>query len=408
MASRRIVILGTGFAGFSFLRKIDLHRYQVTVVSPRNHFLFTPLLPSTTVGTIEFRSIIEPVRTARQGVVYYQAECTAIDPQQRSITCAGTEGARTFPLGYDVLVLAVGAVNATFGIPGVREHALFLRELSDARAIRQKVIDCFERASLPGLPPDEQSRLLTIVIVGAGPTGVEFAAELHDFVVDDVRRHYPSVAAGVRIILLEARSQILSTFDETLSAYTQDYFRRQQIEVQTDQVITSVDDRQVFLRNCVPLPYGVLVWSTGNGPSALIESLPSPKEGGRVIVDNYFRADGTATIYAIGDCASIHGQRLPATAQVAQQEGVHLAKSLNREAAGGTPVPFRYRDLGMLAYIGGNKALADLSTVKGRGYLAFIFWRSAYLTRLVNLKNKILVVFDWLKTMVFGRDISRF
>jgi len=172
----RLVVLGTGFAAFSLVKDIDAERYEVVIVSPRNHFLFTPLLPSTTVGTIEFRSIIEPIRVARKGITFHQALCESIDFDSKTLHLRGAFRNTPFDLDYDLLVIGVGANSATFNIPGVEDHALFLKELPDARAIRQKIIENFERASQPRRSVERKKQLLHFVVVGGGPSGVEFAA----------------------------------------------------------------------------------------------------------------------------------------------------------------------------------------------------------------------------------------
>lgn len=404
-----LIILGTGFAGFSLLKDIDVDAYSIIVVSPRNHFLFTPLLPSTTVGTIEFRSIIEPVRTAREGIQYYQASCTGIDSDRQIISCENAHDDKEFQLWYDILVIAVGAESNTFGIPGVAEHALFLKELSDARSIRQRIIENFERASTPGISPEERKRLLHFFVVGGGPTGVEFAAEFHDFLDKDLRKWFSHLADEARITVLEVTNQLLSTFDAALREYTLKLFRRQRIEVRTNVIVKQVDQTEVVLEDGSRIPYGLLVWSTGIGPTAFVRSLPfATTQNSRIIVDRHLRIKGYSNIYALGDCATMEEINLPATSQVAQQEGRYLARLFNRYAEGKSTKPFHYRHLGMLAYVGSNRALADLTAVKGRGFGAWLFWRSTYLTKLVSWKNKILVVFDWLKTFIFGRDISRF
>src|ERR1043166_7816962 len=201
LRKQKLIVLGTGFAGFSLINDIDVNGYDVAIVSPRNHFLFTPLLPSTTVGTIEFRSIIESIRAARRDIQYYQADCRGIDPGQQSIRCEQVLDQATFTLHYDILVIAVGAAINTYGIPGVEEYAQFLKELSDARTIRQKIIDAFERASTPALPEAERKRLLHFVVVGGGPTGVEFAGEMHDFFVEDLCKIFPELMKDVCITL---------------------------------------------------------------------------------------------------------------------------------------------------------------------------------------------------------------
>ena len=226
---QKLIILGSGFASFSILKEIDTDLYDVIVVSPRNHFIFTPLLPSTTVGTIEFRSIIEPIRSAKEHITYYHAHCTAVDQETKTIHCKNALDANEFSLMFDILVIGVGAISNTFGIKGVEQYALFLKELSDARAIRQRIIENLERASTPNLQFEEHRRLLHFVVVGGGPTGVEFAAELHDFLTEDLVDSYPNVLADVSITLFEAGEALLSSFDATLSEYTVRNFQRQKM-----------------------------------------------------------------------------------------------------------------------------------------------------------------------------------
>lgn len=413
---KKIIVLGSGFAALSIVTRIDPRFFEVSVVSPRNHFLFTPLLPSTTVGTIEFRSIIEPVRTAKNVRAddkssgnFYQANCTSVSPSENAIECESVQNREKFKLDYDYLVIAVGAVNNTFGIPGVTEHALFLKELSDARVIRGRIIQNFEEASSPTVSLEERKRLLRFIVVGGGPTGVEFAAELNDLVREDLIKWYPRLVQDVEITLLEGTKQILSAFDSRLGEYAMKIFRRQSIDLRFNSPVKEVTKDSIILQDGTSISCGMVVWSTGIGPTDLIQSLPFRKgRGSRLLTDDYLRVGEARNIFTAGDCATPASQSIPATAQAAQQEGKYLAAQLNNIAKGKPPSPFKYRHLGMLAYIGSRRALADLPNVKGRGFGAFLFWRSAYLTRLVSLKNKVLVLFDWLKASVFGRDISSF
>lgn len=406
----RLLVLGTGFGAFSLLKEIDVKRYDVRIVSPRNHFLFTPLLPSTTVGTLEFRSIIEPIRVARKGARYYQAACVGVDFDLRTVQCQDAFDETPFELQYDILVIAVGSVNNTFGVPGVLEYALFLKELADARAIRQKLLECFEHASSsPKREPAELERMLRFVIVGGGPTGVEFAAELHDFVKEDLSRWFPDLTPYVRITLVDASKQILNTFDAALSEYTANHFQRAGIEVRTSSTVREVRKDTVVLHNGEEIHHALVVWSTGIGPSPLIKSIEKPKESfRRLLVDEYLQVFETMNVYALGDCAKVDGKDFPPTAQVAQQGGKYLGRALNQKAKGRLIKPFVYRHMGMLAYVGENKALADMKNLKGKGFSTWLFWRSAYLTKLVSTKNKILVLMNWMLTWIFGRDISRF
>lgn len=407
--NRNIIVLGSGFAAFSFLKKLNKSLFNTTVISKRNHFLFTPLLPQTTVGTIEFRSIIEPVRNL-QKICFVQAECKIIDIDNRSITCEDNDTKKTFRLNFDILVIAVGEVTNTYGIPGVYENALFLKELSDARNIRNRVIDCFENASLPDLNRAERAKYLTFVVCGGGPSGVEFVAELHDF-IEDVKKKYGKTANLIKIYLIEAKQNILSNFDKTLSSYAMKIFSREKIILKMNSQVISVTNNQIILNDSTSIEYGLLVWATGNAPTMLVKNTPFPKsKNGKILTDRNFRVKRDDTsfyedIFAIGDCATIETQELPATAQIAQQQGYFLAKRFNKPK---TSKEFKPRKFGMLAYIGNNKALADTALFKSSGFLTFLFWRTVYLTKLVSLKNKILVLFDWAKTILSGRDISNF
>jgi NADH:ubiquinone reductase (non-electrogenic) len=407
---KRIVVLGTGFAAFRFLKKINTKLYDVSVISPRNHFLFTPLLPETTVGSVEFRSIIEPVRNIK-GIKYQQSYCMNIDAANKYVLCRDSDTQKEYRIDFDYLIIAVGEITNTFGIEGINENALFLKELADARQIRTKVIDCFENASLPNISQEEKRRFLRFAVCGGGPTGVEFAAELHDFIEDDVKKKYKDLADYVEIILIEAGSTLLASFDKKLSDYTMKIFKRQNIILKINSYVNKVDYKTIFLNDGTGFEYGLLVWATGNASTPLVSNSELMRNvRGKIITDRFFRVKTgqgySDCIYAAGDCAVIEDYELPVTAQVAQNAGLYLAKLFNAGIEG--TKPFAFRSFGMLAYIGGNKALADLPQYKGTGFSAFLFWRSAYLTKLVSFKNKILVLFDWVKTFLFGRDVSNF
>ena len=405
----KLVILGTGFAGFSLLKKLDQKLYDVTVISSRNHFLFTPLLPSSTVGTVEFRSIIEPIRRACKGIRFFQGSARELDTEGKWVRFVSTLGQESFDVAYDLLVVAVGAKVNTFNIPGVAENALFLKSAEDARKIRRRTIECFEQASEPGLPVEKRRRLLHFAVVGGGPTGVEFAAELHDFVMKEVRACYPHLMGDVSITLVDAADHILGAFDKSLSDYTTRHFQRQNINVRTGIRTVRLEKDRAILNDGSEIPFGMVVWSTGLGPTIAVGNFNLPKDkASRILVDETLKVQGQDSVYAMGDCACVVGKNHPATAQVAMQQGDYLAKAFNRLAKGRAAGPFKYNHHGMLAYVGDDAAIADLSVIKGKGRTTYLLWRSAYLTRLVSWKNKILVLFDWLKTGLFGRDISRF
>jgi len=405
-SKKSMVVLGSGFGAHSLLKKLKRRNYGVKLVSPRNHFLFTPLLPSTAVGTIEFRSIVEPVRNLDPSIEYIRATAEVVDPQKHEVTCRPLNSDRTFSLNYDVLVLAGGVQPNTYGIPGVFEHACFLKELNDARNIRQRILDNYERASLPDADRDEKIHLLHFVICGGGPTGIEFAAEVYDFVVHEVGRYFPNLIAFTQITLVEAGSEILTAFDRHLREKAIHLFHRQNIQVLLGNPVKVVKKKSLMLSNNQKLHYGLLLWAAGNAPIPLVKALPCEKDrSGRVLTDAFLKVTGCDGVYALGDCCVPGDQNLPQTAQVAMQEGKYLARCFNYPER---MAPFRFKSLGTLAYIGSESALVETSVLQGSGFLAWLFWRSVYLTRLVRWRNKIKVVMDWLLNMVFGRDISQF
>jgi NADH:ubiquinone reductase (non-electrogenic) len=405
---KRIVVLGTGFSALRFLKEIDKSVYDVYVVSPRNHFLFTPLLASTTVGTIEFRSIIEPIRNIND-ITYYMAKCKSINSANSKIVCKDDDNDNEFEIEFDYLIIAVGEKTNTFNIEGVKEYALFIREVADARRIRISVIEKFEDASLPGISDEEKRRLLRFVVCGGGPTGVEFAAELHDFIEQDVKKKYKDLERFVEIILVEALDTILGSFNKKLSEYAMKIFKRQNIILKINTLVTKVTKNKILLKDETSIEYSILVWAAGNAAVSLVADSNLPKDKrNKILTDPYFKVTGYDNIFSIGDCAEIQNDPLPATAQVAQQQGFYLGKYFNQLAKNKQPNPFDYKSMGMLAYIGSHKALADTPQFKGTGFKSWIFWRSIYITKLVSIKNKILVLFDWFKNFLFGRDVSKF
>ena len=409
MARPRLVVLGSGFAGYSLARNVSRDDFELTIVAPRNYFVFTPLLPSAVVGTVELRSILEPVRRRVRGARMVEAEATAVDFAARSVRCRSTVTGEEVTLPFDLLVIAVGCSIADYGVAGVAEHALCLQDVADARAIRGRVLEQLAAADLPGLPEEEVRRRVTFVVCGGGATGVEIAAELHDLLEDELRATFPEVARHARVLLLEATTRLLGGFDEALADYTREHFGREGIEVRTSAPVARIARDRVVLADGEEVPCGMVTWAGGLATRPLVRGLGLELDGrGRLLVDRTLRLPGATGVFALGDCAAFGDPPLPATAQVAQQQGKHLARVLRLESRGRTAPEFRFRSYGMLAYIGGGHALADLPQVKWSGRAAWLFWRSVYLTKLVSLANKVKVLFDWGKAAVFGRDTSRF
>ncbi|GJM97645.1 hypothetical protein PR202_ga14585 [Eleusine coracana subsp. coracana] len=323
---KKVLVLGTGWAGTSFLRDLDCSRYEVKVVSPRNYFAFTPLLPSVTCGTVEPRSIIEPIRRMfekkNKDVTFYEAECFKIDASKKTVHCrsaVGTnlDGNGDFMLDYDYLVVALGATVNTFNTPGVMEHCYFLKEVEDAQKIRRSVLDCFEKASLPNISEEEKRKTLHFVIIGGGPTGVEFAAELHDFIVEDLVKLYPAVQKFVKITIIQSGEHILNMFDKRITAFAEEKFQRDGIEVSTGFRVVKVSDDLVTMKSKiageVSVPYGMAVWSAGIGTCPVIMDFMHQigQTSRRALATNeWLRVRECDSVYAIGDCATVNQRKI--------------------------------------------------------------------------------------------------
>jgi NADH dehydrogenase FAD-containing subunit len=405
----RLLVLGCGFGGYSLLSRLRRDHWDATLLTPRNYFLFTPLLPSAVTGSVEFRSILEPARRRLRGVRVIEGFAESVDWTARLVSCSGAVGGERFELPYDFLVIAVGAAVGDYGIPGVARYAHKLASVEDGRGIRRGVLEQFARAEIPGLTREQVEQRLTFVVCGGGATGVEAAAEIHDLIHEELAASYPELAPLARVILVEALGRLLTGFDEALAEYTLGHFGREGIEVRTGAKVKEVRQDGVELQEGGFLACGLVLWAGGNAPVPFVKSLGLPlSPRGRLLVDDHLRLPAQPRAYALGDCAATPEPPLPATAQVAQQQGEYLAKSLDRERAGKPAGPFEFKQSGMLAYIGGGEALADLPQVKWSGRGAWLFWRSVYFTKLVSPANKVKVLFDWLKARLFGRDLSRF
>ncbi|KNE66277.1 hypothetical protein, variant 1 [Allomyces macrogynus ATCC 38327] len=434
---KTLLVLGTGWGAISLLRRLDTSEYNTIVVSPTNFFLFTPLLPSVTTGSLESRSIITPIKYFLRfkpfGIKFVEAESTQIDPASKTVEILDSgevHGAITKTrLPYDYLVIGVGAESQTFGIKGVREFGLFLKEIRDARKIRTRLMDCIETAAFPGQPDDEIRRLLHMVVVGGGPTGVEYAGELHDFLRGEVDKWYPEIAPHLKITLIEALPHVLPMFSREMIEYTEKSFADMNIDLLANTAVQEVRAKELVVKDTKSgatreVPYGMLVWATGNTMRPVIKDLQarfadkgqSNRRG--LVVDEYLRVAGMPDVWALGDCTAT---AFAPTAQVAAQQGTYLARQLNdlaRTNRTGNDIlatcpPFDYKHRATLAYIGDERGVSDVSLpfwsnmVSFAGYQSYLFWRSAYLSNLYTLRNRALVAFDWTKEKLFGRDISR-
>lgn len=354
-------------------------------------------------------------------------------------------------IGFDYLIYGVGSENQTFGIQGVKDHACFLKELPDADKIRNKLMDAVEAASIKGTPEQDVERLLHMIVVGGGPTGVEYAAELRDFVTSDLSKWFPEVAGKVRVTLIEALPSILPSFSKRLIEYTNSTFKEIGIELKLKHMVKDVDEEFVYVQSTdgslQKIPYGVLVWAAGNTlrpvTRDVIAQLADSQHNRRGLeIDAHLRLKGAeSSIFAAGDATA--SQYAP-TGQVASQQGAYLARVINkigrvealREKLGEVEArplsnesraeilalqkqitkaekirPFEYTHQGSLAYVGRDRAIADIPFLGGEfassGVATYIFWKSAYMSLLFSLRQRLLVAWDWTSVAMFGRDVTR-
>lgn len=321
----RLVILGGGWGGVALLKELNPDDYHVTVISPTNYFLFTPMLPSATVGTLEMRSLVEPIRRiiSRVRGHFIRAKAEDIDFSHKFVEVSQFDSAGKeirFYVPYDKLVVAVGSTTNPHGVKGL-ENAFFLKDINDARQIRNKIIHNFELACLPTTSDTERKRLLSFVVSGGGPTGVEFAAELFDLLNEDLTRHFPRLLRNeISVHLIQSRSHILNTYDEAVSKYAEERFARDQVEVMTNSRVKEVTpDKIIFSQKqedgslvTKEIPIGFCLWSTGVSQTQLCQALA--KKLGKVQnnrhaleTDTHLRLNGAplGDVYAIGDCSTV-------------------------------------------------------------------------------------------------------
>lgn len=459
----KVVILGSGWGGYTFSREVDPKQYSPVVISPRTYFVFTPLLTDAAGGSVDFSNITEPIRDRRCKADYIQAAARAIDFKRKTILCESavvkksvTETPREalqektseesqhralvpevdkykwergdlFEVPYDKLVISVGAVARTFNTPGVRENAMFFKDVGDARKVKRRVRECFELAALPTTSPELREWLLHFAIVGAGPTGTELAGSLRDYIYGDMIKIYPSLAGLPHITLYDVAPKVLSMFDESLSKYAVDTMRKEGVSIKTSHHVELLrwgqpgapGPYEMDPKRCLTLKtkeegevgVGMCVWATGNAQRKLVRDMlehvdtfpaesalmkdghlppveaskanwhvkKSPR-GGALLIDDHLRVQlendkgETAVlqdVYAIGDNAVAEKNPFPATAQATRQEAKWLGQRFNERDIDRSD-PFAFHNMGTLAYIGGQQALMQFPSENGQGQRASV------------------------------------
>ncbi len=397
MPRPQVVIVGAGFGGLAVARGLARAPVDITLIDRQNHHLFQPLLYQVATAGLSPADIAWPVRhllRRQPNARVLMGQVTAVDASRRVVMLGRG------PIAWDWLVLATGATHGYFGRDEWAEHAPGLKDLDDATAIRRRLLLAFERAEM-ATSPELTRKLLTVAIVGGGPTGVELAGAIAELarhaLAADFRAIDPTQA---RVMLIEAGPRLLPAFPESLSRYAEGALSRLGVEVRLGTAVSECSAEGVTISD-ERIPVATILWAAGvsASPAARWLGIASDRAG-RLPVEADLSAPGHDHIYVIGDTAlakDARGAPLPGIAPVAKQQGAYVARAIVARLAGrATPAPFAYRDRGMLATIGRKSAVIAYRRLRLRGWPAWWLWGVAHIYFLVSLRNRLIVVTQWL------------
>ena len=406
MADRRAVggtlVLGGGFAG-GYVARL-LRRRGATIVSPENFMLYTPMLPEAASGTLEPRHVVVPLRMMCPYAELILGRATRLDPERKEVGVETEES--SFSVGYDELVVALGAISRTLPIPGLAEHALGFKTLADAIHLRNHVLRRLEAAA-SATEDAERRRELGFVFVGAGYAGVEALGELSDL-VRDALRYYPTLrTAPQHWVLVDAAPKILPEIPTRLGDYAAEQLAGRGVDIRVGTMLESVEAHAALLSDGDRIPTSTVVWTAGVRANPVNDTLGLPLDDrGRVLVDETLHVEGVPDVWALGDGARVPNEATPGgfdppTCQHALRQARRLAKNLRGERR-----PYRYRMLGQVATLGRYKGIADVLGLRFKGFIGWFVTRTYHLYQLPLLTRKLRVVTDWTTALCFRRDIA--
>ncbi len=393
----KIVVIGGGFAGLSLIKHLDKDRFDVTLVDRNNFHSFPPLFYQIASSGVEPGSICFPFRREirrgkAKGVNFRLGEVKSIDYREKTVT------PQYETISFDRLVIAAGTTNNFFGNDDLIKYVYTLKSTAQAMRMRDEVLDRLERASIAP-SSEERRRLLSFVVIGGGPAGVENAGALGEMKRFIVPREYPSISQDeVSIILLEGSGSLLGAMSEKSQADAQKYLQRLMVDVRLNCLMKSYSENVVTLSDGSGIYSGMVIWTAGvsGQPIAMENAGDVMGRGYRVKVDPFSRVVGYDDIFAIGDMSLMatdeNPKGHPQLAQVAIQQGRHLAAQLN---SGRFDTPFNYKDKGTMATVGRDMAVADLGKTHFSGFFAWILWMFIHLISILGMRNKISVLIDW-------------
>jgi NADH dehydrogenase len=396
------LVLGGGFAGAYVARLLG--KQGSTIVSRENFMLYTPILPEAASGTLEPRHVVVPLRMMCRNSNLLLGKVQALDISGRTVSVETEVG--SFDVHYERLVVALGAVARTLPVPGLADHGLGFKSLADAIYLRNHVLRQLELADA-ALTADDAKRHLSFVFVGAGYAGVEALAELSDLLHYTVR-YYPRLKdVRQRWVLVDAAPKILPEIPRRLGEYAARELWKRGVDIRVSTTLEAVEEHAVTLSDGSRLETETLVWTAGVKANPLLGRLGLPlDERGRIVVDQLLRVEGMENVWALGDCAAVPNQATPGkvdppTCQHALRQARRLAKNIK-----GDPRPYKYRMLGQVATLGRHKGVAEVLSLRLRGFSGWFVTRTYHLYQLPLLTRKLRVVVDWTVALFFRRDIA--
>jgi NADH:ubiquinone reductase (H+-translocating) len=398
----RVIIVGGGFGGLACARELDGHPVDVLLLDSRNYHLFTPLLYQVATALLNPSDIAYPLRARfrrSSNVRFHQDRVTAVDFDAKTVRTRTGD-----TLAYDALVLATGSVDNYFGNGDLEVFTFGLKTLEEALRLRNHVLTCLERASQTR-DDAQRKRWLTFLVVGGGPTGVEYAGALVELLDLVLGNDYPELAPGqARIVLVEGLDRLLTAFPERLGRYAEKTLRQRGVEVRTKALVAKATDRSALLSDGEEIGTATVVWCAGVRPNAPTE-VPEPmhSRSQRIEVDAHLRIAGRPDAFAIGDVASVRHDdgELPMLSAPAMQAGRHVAHvimAVTGVTSGSTrnlQKPFRYRDKGTMATIGRHAAVGQIGPFMFTGFVGWVAWLTVHLYYLVGFRNRLAVFASW-------------
>jgi NADH dehydrogenase len=390
----KVVIIGGGFGGMYAARILTNQPVDVTLVDLTNHHLFQPLLYQVATAMLSPADIAQPIRAILRDAKNISVVMGRVEKIDTAAKIVYTHGSQ-YP--YHYLILAAGARHSYFGNDHWEAFAPGLKNLSDALELRRRILNSFEIAETT-TDPEIQRAAMTFVVIGAGPTGVEMAGSISELAKRTIVHDFRNIQTQhARIVLLDAAPKVLPTFDESLCASALKQLEKLDIEVKVGTKVLGVTSEGVQLEGEF-IRARTVVWAAGNAASPLAKQLGETDRQGRIIVNEDLSIPAHPEIFAIGDVANFShqgGKPLPGIAPFAMQTGEHAARNIIARALGSPTKPFKYWDKGSMATIGRNKAIADLKVIKLSGFLAWLSWLLIHLLFIVELRNRILIFFQW-------------